>query len=146
MLRKCINLPLDRFIEENGEILNNLRLIKVSLFIDEKNSREIFRFLSAEENRKRFRMILIHLLQNHYNDLIYRRENISRKAEDITAMKFSLRNTRIYCKEFFLDLHAGGKKIVMIHLLDNKDFQKGSNKKIKSKLETIAGYVYDFRK
>lgn len=145
MPRKCVNWPLDKFIEDNKDILNNLNLIKVSLFIDEKNSREIFGFLSAEENRKRFRIILIHLLQNHYNEAIYRRETISKKTGNITAMKFSLKNTRIYCKEFFLDVHAGGKRIVMIHLLDNKDFQKGSNKKIKSKLETIASYDYDFR-
>lgn len=137
---------MDKFIQENKDSLNNLKLINVDLFIDEKSSKEIAEFLKLDENKKRFRMILIHILQNQYNDLIYRREQISKKAKDITAMKFSGKNSRIYCKEFFLGLSNGGKKIIMIHLLDNKDFQKGSNKKIKSKIETIAQYEYDFGK
>jgi hypothetical protein len=144
--RKCVKWPLDKFIQENKDSLNNLKLINVDLFIDEKSSKEIVEFLRSAENKKRFRMILIHILQNQYNDLIYRREQISKKAKDITAMKFSGRNSRIYCKEFFLGLNSGGKKIVMIHLLDNKDFQRGSNKKIKDKIETIAQYEYDFGK
>lgn len=146
MARKCVKWPLDKFIQENRDSLSNLKLINVDLYIDEKSSKEIVTFLGSDENKKRFRMILIHILQNQYNDLVYRREPISKKAKDITAMKFSFKNTRIYCKEFFLGLNAGGKKIVMIHLLDNKDFQKGSNKKIKIKIETIAQYEYDFGK
>lgn len=145
MDRECVKFPLDKFLEENKESLLGLKLIKVELFIDKKNYKEIIEFLKKNENKKRFRIILIHILQNKYNDLIYRREPISKKVKDITAMKFSGgSNPRIYCKEFFLSTNDIGKKIVMIHLLENKDFNKASNNKIKSKLENLSDYEYKF--
>lgn len=77
---------------------------------------------------------MIHILKNEYNDLVYRKE-----PNGLTAMKFSTTNSRIYCKEY---RDISGTKIVMSFLYMNKDFDKASNKKIKSKLESISNYEY----
>lgn len=143
MKRECVILPLDGFIEENQYSLLGIRTPNVELRIDAKSAKEICAFLAL--NKKRFIKILITILLNHYNDDLYRKEKISEKTKDITAMKFTGKsNPRIYCKEFHLGI--GGKKIIMIHLLAHKNFQKANDKRLKPKLESIADYEYDFKK
>ncbi len=113
----------------------------VDLYVDQKNFEEISEFLGKQESKKRMRKILIVVLQNLYVDALYRKEGFSKKTKDITAMKFKgSSNPRIYCQEYF---PGGNKKIVMIYLLANKDFQR-NNKKIIPKLESIADYEYNF--
>ncbi len=56
-------------------------------------------------------------------------------------MKFQKRNNeRIYCKEFF----HGRKKVVMIFTVKKKS-QK-INRKIRSKIENIGGYQYEWKR
>lgn len=146
MARTCIKWPLEAFLEENKEALNGLRLIDVEIYVDEKIYSEIAEFLKEPDNKTRFRRILIHILQNEYNKQLYRREGTG-KTRSVTAMKFKPggnQNTRIYCKEHFPGVTNATKKIVMAHFLGHKDFQS-NNKKIKSKLESIADYEYQFK-
>jgi hypothetical protein len=143
--RSCRKWPLAQFKKDNEESLKALQLIDVELYIDDKNYSEIVSFLNERRNKTRFHRILIHILQNQYNDELYRKEVTSEKTKNITAMKFKGgRNPRIYCQEYFPGVTGGGKKIVMIHFLANKDFQR-NNKKIIPKLESIASYEYTFK-
>lgn len=145
MSRTCIEWPLNAFIRDNRESFQGLPIINVSLYIDSKSAEEIIDFIESEDNRIRFIRILLHILQNQYNDDLYRKESHNQKTRNITAMKFkgSGKNTRIYCQERFPGVTGGGKKIVMIHFLENKGKQK-NDKKIKDKLEAIADYEYIF--
>lgn len=140
MLRKYVQYPLEPLLEEYSEYFKDCALINVTLYIDEKGLKDIMPFLN--NNRKKFRKILYEILQGRYNNSLYRKVEVSDKAKDVTEMKFSGKpNTRIYCKEFKPD---SGKKIVMITLLANKDFQTAQNKSLKPKLESIGGYEYEF--
>ncbi len=142
MNRDCIKFPLSKFLEDNKNSFKDIKLIDVELYIDSKNSKEIIAFLKNEQHKKKLKDILYYILQGKTSDGLYRKEGVSTKAKDITAMKFSGKlNPRIYCKEFF----KKGKKIVMIVLLDNKNFQKANNKSLKPKLESIGGYEYELK-
>jgi hypothetical protein len=114
----------------------------VEVYFDEDAEKEIVEFLVADSARlKKFRRILAVILTGKYNKDLYGKEDVSGVAENVTAMKFKTKpNSRIYCKEFFKD----GKKVVLIELLENKDTQKASDKKIKSRLEAIGRRNYEF--
>lgn len=133
MKRSCKKLPLERFIKDNADSLHGIKA-NVSLYIDDKEEKDVIKLIQNKKNQKRWRIILIHILKNEYNDLVYRKE-----PNGLTAMKFSTTNSRIYCKEY---RDISGTKIVMSFLYMNKDFDKASNKKIKSKLESISNYEY----
>ncbi|MFA8342049.1 MAG: hypothetical protein ACEPO8_03650 [Rhodothermaceae bacterium] len=137
MKRRCKKIPVEQFRKENGIPKH----IKVDLYVDEETSGDILKFLRDKGNSKKFNRILFEVLSNRYNDDLYRKENVSDKAKDVTAMKFlnkSVENARIYCKEFILD----DKKVVMI-----THYQKRKQKidsKLRAQLEKIGGYEYDF--
>ena len=136
MTRTCKKLPLEGFVKANQESLQGLPC-NSSLYIDSNERDDILEIINHKKNQTRWRIILIHILKNVYNEHVYKRE-----PHGLTAMKFgSSGNVRIYCKEY---PSIYGKKIVMSHLYTNKDFQKASNKKIKYKLESISQYEYTF--
>jgi len=133
--RKCIQLPV-RFLDGIVEGSN------VLVYVDESEKDAIMAFVTQNaKTLSRFRRILGTVVQGVYRDELYRKENVSEKARDVTAMKFKGNrvNPRIYCKEFYRD----GKKVVMIHLLEHKAQQKASDKRIKNRLESIGGYDYE---
>jgi len=108
------------------------------LYVDQQNRREIEEVL--RKNGDKFRRIMYQVCSNRYGDDLYGKEAVSKKAKDVTAMKFKGKeNIRIGCKEFFKD----GKKIVMIVKIIKKS-QKNT-KKIKGIYESIGGYDYDFK-
>jgi hypothetical protein len=144
--RTCEIWPLEDFLEENKEALKTLKLINVKIYIDANISKKTVKFLKQSTNRKRLRRILIHILQNQINNELYRNEGFNKKTQCVTAMKFrpdGTNKTRIYCKEFDPGNDTDPKRIVLAHLLGNKDFSK-NNKKIKDKIESIAEYEYTF--
>jgi hypothetical protein len=137
MKKKCIEFP-------TADFLNNLEEFKnknIKIYIDTGIIKDILEILKKESYKKKFRRILYTIFSGDNNTHLYGREDVSGKAKDITAMKFTGKeNLRIYCKEF----SKSGKKIVMITHLSKK-VQSASNLKIKSVLEAIGGYEYDFK-
>jgi bifunctional DNA-binding transcriptional regulator/antitoxin component of YhaV-PrlF toxin-antitoxin module len=131
--RKCVKYNIESLTEGFG-IQNGY---PVEIFIDSEGEAEINAFL--KKNQKKFRMILYSIIEGRYPEHLYRRE-----PHNTTAMKFNAGSTnpRVYCKEYF----NNGKKVVMIMLLENKDFQKANNKKLEPKLKLISEYQYDFPK
>ena len=114
----------------------------VEVFIEPKSAKEILEFLRNSKYLRKFRQILSVVLQGKYNKDLYGKEDLSGTAEDVTAMKFKGKpNTRIYCKEFFLE---DGKKVVMVEFLGNKDKQKATSPKVKSKIEATGRRHYEF--
>jgi hypothetical protein len=100
--------------------------------------------LRIDANRKKLKRILFEIYNLRYNDDLYRKEAVSEKAESVTAMKFAHRNNvRIYCKEYFKAIPPGAKNVVMISLYTKKETK---SKRIKTLIETIGGYDYDFEK
>ncbi len=142
MARNCVKYPLEGILKSEyfAEVFSGIETFEIEFYIDKAHSAEIREFLTIK--KKKLRQILYVILRGKYDKAFYRKEKVSRKAKNVTAMKFSRNpNSRIYCKEFFI---GNTKKIVMIYLLINKDFQKAQNKKIKGKLEAIGGYEYGF--
>ena len=133
MKRVCVRLPIEEFIENVKDVKRN-----IELYIDKKNSEEILRLCKFEENRK-FKRILGAILRGENNPDLYGDEQVSAKAKNIKAMKFGKKkNLRIYCKEF----KNGIMRIVLVEVYTKKS-QKASGK-IKSRLEVIGGYEYEF--
>jgi len=109
------------------------------LYVDRSEHEEITKFLTKKAVRKKFRIIIRQIATGLYNPDLYDKEEVSGKAKDITAMKFKgKKNYRVYCKEF----HDGKRRIVMIQLLWKKT-QK-NNKQLRSRLEYLGGYHYEF--
>jgi hypothetical protein len=145
-VRKSLQYPLTDFLKEFERDFMGIDTSKVELFIDLdiRKAKPILAFLKQPEQKKKFKRILYVVLQNKYDESLYRKEEVSEKANGVTAMKFSGKlNPRIYCKEFF---QGGVKRVVMTELLENKDFQKASSKKLKPRLESIGEYTYEFTK
>lgn len=142
MKRNGRKFDLTKFIKE----LPHLSESTVEIWIDEDNKKEILSFLFKKKksgqyiNRDRFRLIINVVLSGKYNRILYDKEEVSKKAKNVTAMKFTRGKTnfRIGCKEFSVK----GKKVVMICLFD-KD-SEDNEKKIKTVYEIIGGYEYEF--
>jgi len=130
VIRNCIKYDI-------GDILKEFNIsndFNIEFYIDVKEEKAIRKFLITQ--RKRLRIILYHIIKNLPNNDIYGSEPFGLKA-----MKFrSINNARIYCKEIFRD----NKKIVLIHFLRNKTFQRASNKKLINKLKSISEYEFKF--
>ena len=136
MVRECKRLYLENIFDKVPQLLKN----NVELYVDLRNKDEIVDFL--REKRKKARRIFYEIFSLRYNYDLYAKEEVSKKALNITAMKFKGRgNERIYCKEYFIKENNREKKVVMITLYVKKS-QKG--KKIKNLIETIGGYNYGF--
>lgn len=130
------------------ELLNGLHELGVSFlrnvefYVDEKNENEIMEELLKTHNRKRFRMILSTIVRGKERPDLYGTEEISPKAKGVKAMKFTggnRMNLRIYCKEHSIQ---GGLMIVMVFPHYKKT--KKVSGKLKSRIETIGGYEYEF--
>ncbi|MFN0204312.1 MAG: hypothetical protein ACKVTZ_22530 [Bacteroidia bacterium] len=135
MKRKCVIFAgVEQFKSENG--IENA----ISIWVDEANQGEIFELLGIERNRKKFRRVLYEILNNRYNHDLYRKEDMSQSTLDVTAMKFSANNDRIYCREF--PYEKEDKRVVMISVY-RKKVQK-NDKRIKNLLESVAQYEYEF--
>ena len=141
MVRKSQKYNITDFLKFYPEFSKS----NIEIWIDEKNAQDIKKFLTSKKkngefkHQKRFRVILWHILNNQYENEIYRSEKMSKKSRNVTAMKFKDQlNTRIYCKEIFQD----GKKIVMIVKYSKK--VQENDKRIKNLVETIGGYEYEF--
>ncbi len=133
MKRKCRLFDLKSFFCELPTLEGN-----IELYVDDLNGDDILSVL--ESNEKKFRRILVQINSGIYNNDIYGREEVSKKAKNVTAIKFKGKsNERIYCKEFFQE----NKKVVMIIAIKKKS-QK-VNKELKKLLETIGGYDYEFK-
>jgi hypothetical protein len=142
VLRNATKYDLKEFIEINRVSFQGINPYNVELYMDAESEKQIFDFL--EENGKKFKMIIYEITQGRYKEGVYEKVEVSEKASNVTEMIFKgISNTRIYCKEFFL---IEGKKIVMIHYLGHKNFQKANRNKLKGTLEKIGGYQYGFRK
>ncbi len=73
---------------------------------------------------------------------LYRKEAVSEKAKNITAMKFAKKeNVRIYCKEYMETESQKEKKVVMLCCYYKKEMK---NRKLRSLIENLGGYEYEF--
>ncbi|OWY22020.1 hypothetical protein C7N43_06305 [Sphingobacteriales bacterium UPWRP_1] len=127
------------FPEELGDVFYGTSGVKnVEIYVDEKNCVELLSVLKKQD--KRTKRILYEILRDAYNNDLYRKEAISDKAKDITAMKFTNSPNRIYCKEFHFE---NNKKIVVLIRTHNKKSEK-IDKKTRNIIESIAEYEYNF--
>lgn len=135
MKRKAVEHSVAPLLETLG--ISNCR---TEIWIDTEHKEEIETFLNIKKNKKKFKRQLYEMCSNRYSEDLYGKEEVSKKAKHVTALKFKGReNVRIGCKEFF----KNGKKIVMIVKFIKKS-QKNT-RKIKNIYETIGGYDYDFK-
>jgi hypothetical protein len=138
MKRECIEFPLDEFLKEFPQFQHS----KVKLYVDLENAQEITDFLSKTQHAKKFRRILFEVLSLRYNDDLYGKEEVSKQALNMTAMKFSQQeNMRIYCKEVIKKDDLKEKKVIMICLYYKKVLK---SKKLQEFIETLGGYEYEF--
>lgn len=110
--------------------------------VDAEKAGEILPYIFRENVEIEFREIREILKQNLRNREKYCKANVSDKAENIYEMRFTKagKNDRIYCKE----IHRNKKRfIVMAELFEGKKSQD-IPKKIRSRINTIGGYEYEF--
>ncbi len=122
-------------------IQRNINTTKqIDIYIDIEEEREIIKVLIS--NPKKTSRILVEMLNGHYNNDLYGKENISEEAKDITAMKYKGKpNIRVYCKEY-IDEDNQDKKIILIWATEKKTQE--INKKLKTRIEIIGSYDYEF--
>lgn len=73
-----------------------------AICIDSENAKDLLTFLNKDQrHKKKFRYISELILRDIRNTELYDKENINKKAKNVTAMKFfkGQENARIYCKE-----------------------------------------------
>lgn len=139
-MRKCLKIPIREFLRDFERDYRAINVSRVNIYVDVKNWTEIYAFLKS--NKRKLARILYVALQGKYDKDLYRKEEVSKKAKGVTAMKFSGKlNGRIYCKEFE---EKGTKKIVLVEYLPNKDFQSANSHKLKPRLETIGELEYEY--
>lgn len=110
--------------------------------VDLQNAEEIFTYLFRANVETEFREIRDILKQNLRIKDKYCKADVSDKAKNVYEMRFtkSNKNDRIYCQE----LHTNKKRyIIMCELFEGKKSQD-IPKKIKSRIETIGTYEYEF--
>lgn len=82
MKREWRIYPVEKFFQ----LYPHLRRDDIIIGIDEKNAEDIIKRI--EERISTFRRILKCIFSGHRNNDLYRREDISKKAKDVYAMKF----------------------------------------------------------
>lgn len=116
------------------------------LCIDVENSKAILDYISqSDKHKKKFNHIAGVILNGLRITDVYDKENVSKKAKKVTAMKFfkGNDNDRIYCKEMTLE----DKTFVVIAAeLVLKKKTQGINKKTKKLIERVGGYEYEILK
>lgn len=147
MKRKSIILP-STFLNSAKKLYPEIDTANVEIRIDEQNFDDLVEFLTETDKngklvrQKKFSRILREVVLGNYDDALYGREEVSSKAKNVTAMKFTgSNNYRIGCKEFFKE----NKKVVMITCFHKKSTKgaKNSNKEI-AIYEAIGSYEYEF--
>lgn len=114
-----------------------------AICIDSQNAEELLSFLNKDKrHKKKFRYIAELILRNIKNTELYDKENINKKAKNVTAMKFfkGQENARIYCKEQRVDNQLF--VIICCELVESKK-SKSNNKSIKSLIDKISKYEYE---
>lgn len=72
--------------------------------------------------------------------MLYRKEKVNSKLDNLTAMKFVNKQRRIYCKEYINE--SSGKKIIMLQILVKKS--QGIDNKLRRKLKKFEDWNYEF--
>lgn len=114
-----------------------------AICIDTDNAEEILEYINQDErHRKKFRYIAELILRGLKNTELYDKENIDRKAKNVTAMKFfkGQENDRIYCKEQRVDNMT--YVIICCELFRSKK-SKSNDKKVKEIIKKISKYNYE---
>lgn len=114
-----------------------------AICIDTDNAEEILAYLNQDErHRKKFRYMSELILRGLKNTELYDKENIDRKAKNVTAMKFfkGQENDRIYCKEQRIDNKT--YVIICCELYQSKK-SKSNDKKVKEIIKKISNYKYE---
>jgi len=114
-----------------------------AICIDSKNAKSILAFINKDaRHRKKFRYITELILKDIRNTDLYDKENINKRAKQVTAMKFfkGQENARIYCKEQRINNQLF--IIVCCELLESKKSQS-NNKSIRSLIDKISTYEYE---
>lgn len=114
-----------------------------AICIDSENAKQLLAFLNKDErHKKKFRYISELILRGIRNTELYDKENVNKKAKNVTAMKFfkGQENARIYCKE----QRINNKLFVVIccELLESKKSQN-NNKSIRTLIDKISNYEYE---
>ena len=114
-----------------------------AICVDSQNAKELLSFLSQDErHKKKFRYISELILRGIKNTELYDKEDINKKARNVTAMKFfkGQENARIYCKEQRINNQLF--VIICCELVKSKKSQSNS-KSIKSIINKISNYEYE---
>jgi len=114
-----------------------------AICIDSQNANSLLSFLNKDDrHRKKFRYITELILRNIRNTELYDKENINKRAKNITAMKFfkGQENARIYCKEQRINNQLF--IVVCCELVESKKSQS-NNKSIRSIIDKISNYEYE---
>ena len=117
-----------------------------AICIDSQNAKTLLSFINRDErHKKKFRYIVELILKDIRNTELYDKENINKRAKNVTAMKFfkGQENARIYCKEKRLNNKLF--VIVCCELIESKKTQSNNNK-IKSLLKKISTYEYEIER
>lgn len=114
-----------------------------AICIDSQNAKELLAFLNKDERHiKKFRYIMELILRDIRNTELYDKENVNKKAKDVTAMKFfkGQENARIYCKE----QRVNNKLFIIVccEVVAAKKSQ-GNSKVIRSIIDKISSYEYE---
>lgn len=117
---------------------------KTEIHLDYIHAAAIKKYIFQDQrHRKKFMFIAEIILNGWKNPQIYDKENINKYACDITAMKFfkGQENDRIYCKEY---VRNSKTQIVVAILLVERKKTNHIDKKIKTIIEVISNYEYEF--
>ncbi len=111
--------------------------------VDSGAASDILRYIMRDKVDTEFKEIRDLLKQNLRNRDKYCKVNVSDRAHNMFEMRFTRngRNDRIYCQE----VRAGKVRyIVMCALFEGKKSNEIPSK-YRSRIETIAGYEYEYR-
>ena len=138
-----MQLTYSLIVKRKAFILQKSENGKKAICIDSENAESLLAFLNKDNrHKKKFRYISELILRGIRNTELYDKENINRRAKDVTAMKFfkGQENARIYCKEERINNQLF--IIVCCELLEAKKTQ-GNNKPIKALIDKISRYEYE---
>jgi hypothetical protein len=106
---------------------------------DQESFKKIIEVLKLAGGKKVKRIVSV-ILKNEYFDSIYKREDKNITAIKLQSGKSGNQNYRIYCTE----VHAFGKKVVMVTPHIKKVQKNRQNPKIVNIIDNIKTYNYEF--
>lgn len=116
-----------------------------AIYVDLDNEKEILNYLNQDKKHKdKFRLISKIFLMGLKNPDQYDKENIDKKSQNVTAMKFFKKrdNDRIYCKE----IEKKNRKIIVMSELLLKKKNKKVKQREKNVIHKVGGYKYEIEK